>query len=666
VEQLLVNIQEKDVIRRQEVHVRDCDGNRLDMLLSARQVYFEGKQAIELSMMDISKQKRWQRRLHHEYARLESLLESLNVGLFLVNNKGIIREVNQQLIDLLDVSMEKLVGQSYHILFSNLISIVDEPEILQHNLEKAATAVNERPIVEFTLISEHPRYFEMTFFPVWNDQGLLYGWGGLVQDITEDRERLSWKLEMLSVLSHDIRSPLATLKGQTTALLANFRHWGDEMNLDFLEGINRSTDKLIHQVERSLALTRVEAGRLGLRPEACELENILTQAVERISGPFDQTHIVVELEGDLPEVRADPARVEEVIVNLLENALRYSPSDQGIVMGARVAEPMLEISVTDHGPGVPEEKQGLIFEKYSKADHKSEGSGLGLYISRQIVEAHGGRIRVESPPKGMERGARFTFTLPIMPTEVKAKAVQREKIAEFEKVRETEEGLRVLVVEDEPDFQELLRTILKKEGYRVEVAPDGPTAIDIVHTSAPDIILLDWMMPGMNGLSTCRNIRRWTNAPILMVTSRTAQEDLIAALDAGADDYVTKPFKTPEFLARIQALARRRKEWADEEPDRFTVDGLSINFDTYEVWRSGERVELTPTEFDLLAYMIHNRGLVLTYDQLMDHLYGVEKDRNRHDLFVHVSRLRKKIEPVPDEPRYITTRWGVGYSFEAD
>jgi two-component system response regulator RegX3 len=221
-------------------------------------------------------------------------------------------------------------------------------------------------------------------------------------------------------------------------------------------------------------------------------------------------------------------------------------------------------------------------------------------------------------------------------------------------------------VEDEPDFQALLRTILRKEGYQVEVAPDGPTAIDIVHTSSPDIILLDWMMPGMSGLSTCRNIRRWTDAPILMVTSRTAQEDLIAALDAGADDYVTKPFKTPEFLARIQALARRRSTWADEEPDRVTMDGLSINFDTYEVWRSGERVTLTPTEFDLLAYLARNRGRVLTYEQLMDHLYGEEKDRNRHDLFVHISRLRKKIEPDPEDPRYVVTQWGVGYLFAKD
>jgi two-component system response regulator RegX3 len=656
------DIKQRDVIRRREVQLRDRDGNRLEMLLSARSVRFEGDPAIELSLVDIWKQKKLQQRLRQECARLESLLESLDVGLFLVGNKGVLREVNEQLWDYLGIEAERYSCKTYHHLFSNLISIAEEPELLQHSLERAMTAINERPVVEFELASDTPRYLQITFFPVFTDVGELFGWGGLVQDVTEVRERLSWKLEMLSVLSHDIRAPLATLKGQTTALLANFRHWGEDLNIDFLEGINRSTDKLIHQVERSLALTRVEAGRLGLRPEACKPENIINQSLERISGLLDNAKVKMELAPDLPDVRVDPARVEEVIINLLENALRYSPSDQPIIIGAELKDPMLEISVTDRGYGVPKEKQAGLFEKYVRADHERDGSGLGLYISRKIVEAHGGRIRVESPPKGEEEGARFVFTLPIMPPEVKVNAFEKE----MEKVSEEgkEKGLRVLVVEDEPDFQALLSTILRKEGYQVEVAPDGSTAMDIVHIASPDIILLDWMMPGMSGLSTCRNIRRWTDAPILMVTSRTAQEDLIAALDAGADDYLTKPFKTPEFLARIHALARRRSTWVVAEPERVTIDGLSIDFDTFEVWRSGERVELTPTEFELLAYLVRNRGHVLTYDQLMDHLYGGEKDRNRHDLFVHISRLRKKIEPDPEEPRYILTQWGVGYLFE--
>jgi DNA-binding response OmpR family regulator len=226
-----------------------------------------------------------------------------------------------------------------------------------------------------------------------------------------------------------------------------------------------------------------------------------------------------------------------------------------------------------------------------------------------------------------------------------------------------ESGSRVLVVEDEPDFQALLRTVFNQAGYQVEIAPNGPAAIDVVQTSEPDVVLLDWILPGMEGINVCRNIRRWSSVPILMLTSKTSQEDLISALDAGADDYVTKPFHTPELLARTRALLRRGDLRLEAGPDRFSAEGLSINFDSREVWVASERIELTPTEFDLLALLARNRGQVLTYEQLLTHLYGLGKVRSRHDLFVHISRLRKKIERDPKNPLYILTRWGVGYVF---
>jgi DNA-binding response OmpR family regulator len=148
-----------------------------------------------------------------------------------------------------------------------------------------------------------------------------------------------------------------------------------------------------------------------------------------------------------------------------------------------------------------------------------------------------------------------------------------------------------------------------------------------------------------------------------MITSKTSQEDLIAAMDAGADDYVTKPFQTPELLARTRALLRRGDVWAEEGPDRFSAQGLLINYDSQEVWLSDRKIELTPTEFNLVSYLSKNKGQALTYELLLNHLYGMGKVRNRHDLFVHISRLRKKIEPDPKEPSFIVTRWGIGYVF---
>jgi PAS domain S-box-containing protein len=658
---ITTEIQEKLILRRREVLLQDLDGHRRTMLLSGRALQIEDQPAYEVSLMDISRQKQLERTIRYDHSRMLSLIEGLTVGLFLVDNNGVIIETNRALENLLALENTTIKQEPYQELFALLLSNAVEPEVVQQSLHQAVTTVAEHPVIDIAMKEKPFRYLEMTFFPVWDDEGIPIGWGGLVQDVTEDRDRQSWKLEILSILAHDIRAPLASLKGHVTALLANYRQWGEEMVMEFLETINRNTDQLTRQVDRSLALTRVEAGNLGLRPEVIQPSLIIHHSIEQIAGSLSETRLHLDFPPELPLVRADPARIEEVLVNLLDNAARYAPSDSPIQISAVPEGSLLHISVIDHGPGIPKEKQGVIFDKFVRVDPDSDGTGLGLFISRKIIQAHGGQIWVESPLSGVSYGTKFTFTLPFVPAE--SKAPTDRKPTEPLSPTAPEERLLILVVEDEPDFQALFRSILIDAGYQTEVVPTGPAAIDFIQSSSPDLVLLDWMLPGMDGLNICRNIRRWSDVPILIVTSKTSQEDLVAAFNAGADDYVTKPFKTPELLARILALSRRRTSWKETELDVLNVNGLLINFDSREVWRQGARLNLTPTEFKLLAYLAQHPGQVLTYQQLLTHIYHEEGQRTRHDLFVHVSRLRKKIETEPTDPRFILTRWGIGYMF---
>ncbi len=661
--ELVTELKERHVIRRREVYLKDNEGRVIPMLFSGRIITFEDQPCFDVSLMDISHQKRLERAFRRDHARMVSLIDSLTAGLFLVDNDGLITEFNLALSNMLGVNQVSMTRKPYHELFVRFLSGAFEPEVIQQSLSHAVMAVSERPAVEIAYNEDNPQHLEVAFFPVWDEEGAPLGWGGLVQDVTDIRDRLAWKLELLSILAHDIRTPLAALKGHATALLANYRRWGDEMVIEFLEAMDRTTDDLVRQVDRSLALTRVEAGRMGLRPEAIEPIVLIRQSIERAAGVLDDICIELDVPESLPKIRADPARAEEVLVNLLDNAARYSPSGKPIVIGAMRDGPLLQLSITDHGPGIQPGKQRMIFDKYTRAESEGGGVGLGLFIARRIVEAHGGKIWVTSPPPNIPQGAQFTFTLPVMPDQPILEPTQRTDHPIVHNGRG--EGQPILVVEDEPDTQALLHTILTQEGYEVLIAPDGPVGLELLKISTPYLVLLDWMLPGMNGLLVCRAIRRWSDVPILIITSRTSQEDLVTALDAGADDYVTKPFQSAELLARMKALLRRGKVWEEAEGrDRFSAEGLLINFDARDVWQRGEHLDLTPTEFDLLSYLVRHQGQVLTYDQIVDHVWRMETGRNRHDLFVHVSRLRKKIEPNPSTPRFIVTRWGIGYVFK--
>jgi two-component system, OmpR family, response regulator MprA len=217
---------------------------------------------------------------------------------------------------------------------------------------------------------------------------------------------------------------------------------------------------------------------------------------------------------------------------------------------------------------------------------------------------------------------------------------------------------RILVIEDETQIADLLRRGLIYEGYTVEVAPDGETGLTVARDRPPDAVLLDLMLPGMDGLTVCRRLRSASTVPILILTAKDAVPDRVAGLDAGADDYVIKPFSFDELLARLRAVLRRRQPVAVQETMRFA--DLTINPNTREVWRGNQRIDLTAREFDLLLLFMQHPRQVLTRDVIYDRIWGYDFGGESNIIEVYIRYLRTKLEEG-NRPRLIHTLRGVGY-----
>jgi two-component system KDP operon response regulator KdpE len=220
-------------------------------------------------------------------------------------------------------------------------------------------------------------------------------------------------------------------------------------------------------------------------------------------------------------------------------------------------------------------------------------------------------------------------------------------------------GPRVLVVDDEPAIRRFLRVSLSAHGYVVQEADGGEAAIAGVIAHRPDLVILDLGLPDIDGIEVTRRLREWTGIPVIILTVRGQEADKIAALDAGADDYLTKPFGTGELLARMRAALRRMTAPADEPV--FRADDLTVDLTRRLVTVADREVQLTPTEYDLLRVLVIHAGKVLTHRHLLREVWGPGYDGETHMLRVNISNLRRKIESDPARPRHIVTEPGVGY-----
>ncbi|MYA97648.1 MAG: response regulator, partial [Nitrospinae bacterium] len=467
-----------------------------------------------------------------------------------------------------------------------------------------------------------------------------------MQDLAplEELERL--RIEFLGMVSHELRAPLASIKGSTTTLLNAPRDLDRAETRQFIRIIDQGADQMQGLIGDLLDAGRIHAGTLSVDPEAMEVTALVEQARTTFPGGGGRQVLRVDLAPDLPRVMADERRIVQVLNNLIGNAARHSPESSPIEVGAAREGDGVALWVADEGRGFSPEQLPHLFRRYAEGD--AAGFGLGLVVCRGLVEAHGGRIRAESAGPGL--GARFTFTLQ---AEEAAAAAPRAN-------GPAREAATVLVVDDDPETLRHVREALTAAGYAALVTGEADEAARLVRTERPDLVLLDLMLPGRDGVEFMRETPELSDLPVIIISGYGREETIVRALEAGAADYVVKPFSAAELTARVGAALRHR-----EGAEPFALGDLAIDYERREVTVGGRPVELTATEYELLRVLSVNAGRVMSTDALLRRVWARREDATVQEVRNFVKKLRRKLGDEAASPSFIRNVRGVGYKMPA-
>ena len=480
-----------------------------------------------------------------------------------------------------------------------------------------------------------------------------------LQDLSPLEEFDRQRATFLAIVSHELRAPLISIKGSTATVLGASPTPDPTEMLQFFQVIDRQADLMRGLIADLLDHGRIVTGTLSVSPEPLEVAALVDQARNAFVSGSGRHTVSIDLPQDLPQVMADRARVVQVLNILLSSAARQSPDSSSIRIGAALDGVHVAISVTDRGPGVQPDRLPHLFSRYSAAasgDRKpgQSGTGLGLDICKGLVEAQGGRIWADS--EGPGRGTRVTFTVPVAE---EAHAPRGLVPGRSHLAPEGQEETSILVVDDDLQMLRYVRDALTEAGYSLISTGDPGEVADLIRTHKPGLVLLDLFLPETDGISLMEQVPELSDLPVIFISAYGRDETIVRALDAGAADYIVKPFSPAELAARVRASLRRRAG-----PTPFVLGDLTIRYDERRVAVAGRLVQLTPTEYELLRVLSINAGRVLTHESLLRQAWG-ERHRSAPPdpklVRAVVKRLRRKLGDDAADPDYIHNERGVGY-----
>ena len=483
--------------------------------------------------------------------------------------------------------------------------------------------------------------------PIHAEDGAVASVVVTLQDLAPFEELARLRVEFLSMVSHELRAPLASIKGSAATVLDTSRVLDPTEVRQFFRIINEQANHMAGLIGDLLDAGRIGTGTLSVSLESSEVVMLVDQARTTFLSGGGRHRVLLDLPPDLPQVLADRQRIVQVLNNLLANAARHAPETSPIRVAAARDGVYVAVSVADEGRGVAPERLPSLFRQY---DEHGGAGGLGLAICKGLVEAHGGRIYAESGGLGL--GTRVTFTLPVT-EEAGGPAAPPQR----EAPHDGGTPVRILVVDDDPQTLRYVRDTLTEAGYAALVTSDHTELAHILETEQPALVLLDLVLPGTDGLMLMEQVPDLADRPVIFISGYGHDETIARAFEAGAEDYLVKPFSPTELVARIRAALRRRVA-----PDPFVLGDLAIDYDRRQVRVAGREIVLTAHEYELLRVLSLGAGRTLTYNALLRQIWSERVYADPHRLVrAFVKQLRRKLGDDAETPAYIVTVRGVGY-----
>jgi DNA-binding response OmpR family regulator/signal transduction histidine kinase len=616
--------------------------------------------------------------LIQEYSVLAGVAANMSSGFLLLNARERVTYFNASAVRLLGINSHDLIEQPIFDVRKQLLALAAEPERVQDELDRAWFSPEQESSTDMALADAAVRWLRVRCFPMWDVQGHLLGRGVLLDDITLERSSFESRGETLALAAHELKTPLAVIKGCATTLLGNSTRWDPVMQREMLQMIDTHADRLYDVLNTLLDVWRLDSGAQTLQLAQVQISELLRQVVERWQKAAPRHAFELTIPPDVPLlVVCDAVRLAQAQHSLLSNAVTYSPNGGTITIRLESNDVEIRLSIADEGVGIAAEHLDRIFERFYRVQPRegisANGSGLGLAVARATFEAHGGRIWADSP--GLGQGATIYCTLPFAPRLSAQFKQQTQPLSASPSgplglpaprssgLLKQSQRAYVLVAEGDARMTRYLRANLEEHAYRVQTVNHGVQFLRQLDLEEPDLILLSTRLADISGLELLQRLREFAQIPVVMLCDECDEDERVRLFDLGADDLVVKPFGMKELLARLRALLRRQSAPGEQLATQaiFTTGELTIDYAQHQVFLQGRPVQLSRTEYKLLSTLAHNVGIVLTHEVLLERVWGPEYNREVDFIWVYISRLRRKIEADPRHPTYILTVPDVGY-----